>query len=180
MTLFFTGRKLIVLVTSLKGSTFNELYFLDYIFPIWKGKREFSWSDPACNFWVHMDNSMYHNWSKGAQNSRDILFHDDRTHVIRQTYALATFGSLEHWRESRKITSLTRVMKLKDRPSRLCYQNPITKNHREPDSGCREDEIAFWSQICYCCWKWGEVARCQDKEEFRLLLSFDNFAPCRQ
>jgi hypothetical protein len=34
ITLFFTGRKLIVRDILSKGSKFNQLYFIDYIFPI--------------------------------------------------------------------------------------------------------------------------------------------------
>jgi hypothetical protein len=85
ITLFFTGRKLIVFDTLSKGSRFNQPYFVDYIFP--DSKREnvnFHRRIPRTNFWVYMDNSLCHNESKGHQRSRSIMFHDYQTHSIRQ------------------------------------------------------------------------------------------------
>jgi hypothetical protein len=38
ITILFTGCKLTVLDILPKGSRFNQLYFVDYIFPMWKGK----------------------------------------------------------------------------------------------------------------------------------------------
>jgi hypothetical protein len=67
ITIFFTGRKLIVLNILPKGSKFNQLCFVDYIFLDFKRqKMNFHREIPQATFWVHVDNSMWHNESKVA------------------------------------------------------------------------------------------------------------------
>jgi hypothetical protein len=84
--IFFTGHKRIVLDILPKESKFKQVYFVDYIFPDLKKKNvNCHRRIPQVTFWVHTDNSMYHNGSKVESNSRSIMFHDDRTHPIRQT-----------------------------------------------------------------------------------------------
>jgi hypothetical protein len=86
ITLFFTGRRSIVLGILSKGSKFNQVYFIDYIFSDLKRENlNFHRWIPQATFWVHMDNSMCHNWWKVASNSRNIMFQDYRTHPIPQT-----------------------------------------------------------------------------------------------
>jgi hypothetical protein len=84
--IFFTGHKRIMLDILPKESKFKEVYFIDYVFPDLKKKNVncHRWI-PQMTFWVHMDNSMYHNGSKKTSNSRSIIFHDYRTHPIRHT-----------------------------------------------------------------------------------------------
>jgi hypothetical protein len=67
VTIFFTRRELIVLDVRPKGSKFNQLYFIDYIFPDLKSSNlNFRRRKPGLTFWVHMDNSTCHNGSKVA------------------------------------------------------------------------------------------------------------------
>jgi hypothetical protein len=66
-TIFFTGRKLTVLDVLPKGSKFNQLYFVDYIFPnLKKRKRELHRWIPQPIFWVRLDNSICHGGSRAA------------------------------------------------------------------------------------------------------------------
>jgi hypothetical protein len=77
-----------------KGSKFNQQYFIDYVFPDFKTENlNFRRRMPLATFWVHMDNSMYHNGQKSDQNLTGITLHDCCTHPIRQTWTSATFGS---------------------------------------------------------------------------------------
>lgn len=65
MTLFLTGRRLIVLDVMPKGSKFNQLYFVEKILPdLTRAKSSFTRRMPGSTFWVHMDNSMCHNGAK--------------------------------------------------------------------------------------------------------------------
>jgi hypothetical protein len=85
VTIFFTGRKLTVLDILPKGSKFDQLYFVDYIFPDLKRENEnFHCRIPQAIFRVHVDNSICHNGSKVASKSRSTMFHDYCTHPIRQ------------------------------------------------------------------------------------------------
>jgi histone-lysine N-methyltransferase SETMAR len=80
ITVFFTGRKLIVLDILPKGSRFNQLYFVDYIFPdLERENRNFHRRIPDATFCVHMDNSMCHNGSKVAAKF-------EKYHVIRSPH----------------------------------------------------------------------------------------------
>jgi hypothetical protein len=66
-TILFTGRELIVLDVLPKDSKFNQLYFIDYIFPDLKSANlNFRRRKPGSTLWVHMDNSTCHNGSKVA------------------------------------------------------------------------------------------------------------------
>jgi hypothetical protein len=86
ITLFFTGRKLIVLDLLPKGGKFNQLYFVDYIFPDLKwetgifivGSHRRIFGD----IWAIQFTTMTQKW---YQNSRSLMFHDYHTHPIRQT-----------------------------------------------------------------------------------------------
>jgi hypothetical protein len=65
ITIFFTARQRILLDVLPKGSKFNQQYFIDCMFPDLKTEnRNFRRRTPLANFWVQMDNSMCHNWSK--------------------------------------------------------------------------------------------------------------------
>jgi hypothetical protein len=65
IAIFFTRRKLIVLDILPQGSKFNQLYFVDYIFPDSKrGNVNFHWRVLQATYWMPMDNSLYHNGSK--------------------------------------------------------------------------------------------------------------------
>jgi hypothetical protein len=52
---------------------------------------------------------------KLCQNSTGITLHDCRNHLIRETWARATFDSSECWKESWRIESFIRMMKMKRR-----------------------------------------------------------------
>jgi hypothetical protein len=65
ITLFFTGRKLIVLDALPKGRKYNQLYFVQNIFPESKEENRICRRrNSELTFWVPMDNSMCHNGSK--------------------------------------------------------------------------------------------------------------------
>jgi hypothetical protein len=65
--LFFTRQQLLVIDILAKGSKFNQLYFVDYNFPDLKMESvNFHDRIPKATFWVHLDNSMWHNGSKVA------------------------------------------------------------------------------------------------------------------
>jgi histone-lysine N-methyltransferase SETMAR len=67
MTMFFTGRRLIMLAIIPRGGQYNQLYFVDNILPdLKKGKLGFTRRMPGSTFWVHMNNSMCHNEAKIA------------------------------------------------------------------------------------------------------------------
>jgi hypothetical protein len=74
---FFTARQLILLDVLPKGSKFNQQYFIDSVFPDFKTEnRNFRRRMSLATFWVHMDNSMGHNWSKAVSKF-------DKHHVAR-------------------------------------------------------------------------------------------------
>jgi hypothetical protein len=86
ITIFFTGRKRIVLDISPKESKFNQLYFADHIsLNLKRENMNFHRRILLATFWVHMDNSMCHNGSKVASEFAKIMFHDYHAHPIRQT-----------------------------------------------------------------------------------------------
>jgi hypothetical protein len=65
ITLFFTGRKLIVLDVLPKGRKYNQLCFVQRIFPDFqKENTRYKRRKPGSAFSVHRDNSMAHNRSK--------------------------------------------------------------------------------------------------------------------
>jgi hypothetical protein len=65
ITSLFTGRKLTVLNILPKRSKFNQLYFVNYIFPDLEKQNVNSHRGiPQATFWVHMVNSMCHNGSE--------------------------------------------------------------------------------------------------------------------
>jgi hypothetical protein len=65
ITVFFTAKKLIVFDVPLTGSTFNQLYFINHIFPDSKAANlNFRCQKTGSTFWVHMDKSVCHNGSK--------------------------------------------------------------------------------------------------------------------
>jgi hypothetical protein len=67
ITIFFTGRKLTVRDISPKGSKFNQLYFVDYIFPDLKREgMNFHRHVPQETVWVYTDNLMWPNGSRAA------------------------------------------------------------------------------------------------------------------
>jgi hypothetical protein len=119
LTIFFSAHQLVLLDVLPKEANFINSISSITCFRIWKnGKPEFSLSNGACNFWVHMDNLMCHNGSKIVSNFDKLhiaRLHDCRTHPIRQTWARATFGSWGCWKESWRIESFIRIMKLKRR-----------------------------------------------------------------
>jgi hypothetical protein len=67
ITIFFTGRKLSVLGTLPKGSKFNQLYFVIYIFPDLKRENvNFHRRVAQATSGIKMEDSMCHNESKVA------------------------------------------------------------------------------------------------------------------
>jgi hypothetical protein len=63
--IFFTGRELIVLDILPRGSKFDRLYFVDYIFPDLKRENvNFHCQIPAGDFWVHIDLSIFDTFAK--------------------------------------------------------------------------------------------------------------------
>lgn len=65
ITIFFSPRELIVLDVLPRYHRYNQLYFIDYIFPdLKRANQSFHRRMPGETFWVHMDNSMCHNGSK--------------------------------------------------------------------------------------------------------------------
>jgi histone-lysine N-methyltransferase SETMAR len=65
ITVFFTAKKLIVFDVLPRGSTFNQLYVMDGIFPdLETANLNFRRQKTGLTFWVHMDNSISHNASK--------------------------------------------------------------------------------------------------------------------
>jgi hypothetical protein len=85
ITLFFTARQLIRLEVPPKGSKLNQQYFIDYVFPDLKTENwNFPRGMPHAIFWVHTDNSMCHNGSKGVSKF-------DKHHIV----ALTLFARLE-------------------------------------------------------------------------------------
>jgi hypothetical protein len=59
ITLFFNGRKLIVLDVVPKGRKYNQRYFVHNIFPDLKHQnRRYQRRNPGSTFWVHIDNSI--------------------------------------------------------------------------------------------------------------------------
>jgi hypothetical protein len=75
--IFFTGRQLTLLDVLPKGSRFNQQYLIDSVFPDLKTEnRNFRGRMPRPTFWVHMDNSMCHNWST-------VVLKFDKHHLAR-------------------------------------------------------------------------------------------------
>jgi transposase len=67
VTIFFTWRELIVLDVLAKDSKFNQLYFIDYIFPALKSANlNFRRRKPGSILCVHIDNSTCHHGLKVA------------------------------------------------------------------------------------------------------------------
>jgi hypothetical protein len=65
ITMFFTAKKLIMLDVFPKRSTFNQLYFINNIFPDLKtASLNFRHQRTGSTFWAHMGNSMCHNGLK--------------------------------------------------------------------------------------------------------------------
>jgi hypothetical protein len=65
ITLFFTGRKPIVLDALPKSRTSHQRYFIRHIFPDLKEEnRRYQRRNPESTLWVRMDNSICHNGSK--------------------------------------------------------------------------------------------------------------------
>jgi hypothetical protein len=67
MTIFFPGRKSIVLDILPKDSKFNQLYFADYISPdLKRATVNFHGQIPEATFWVHRNNAIWRHGSKMA------------------------------------------------------------------------------------------------------------------
>jgi hypothetical protein len=65
ITVFFTAKKLITFDVLPKGTTFNQLYFINKIFSDLKTPNRNFWRQKTgSTFWVHMNTSMCHNRSK--------------------------------------------------------------------------------------------------------------------
>jgi hypothetical protein len=65
ITIFFTARQPILLDVLSKGSNFNQQDFIDSVFPDLQSENlNFRRRIPLATFWVHMDNSVYHDGSK--------------------------------------------------------------------------------------------------------------------
>jgi histone-lysine N-methyltransferase SETMAR len=65
ITVFFTAKKLILFDVLPRGSTFNQLYFINNVFPEFKtADLNFRCQKTGSTFWVHIDSSMCHNESK--------------------------------------------------------------------------------------------------------------------
>jgi hypothetical protein len=78
-----------------RGSTFNQVYFTNNIFPDLKtANLTFRRRKTGSTFWVHMDDFMCHNGSKVTSKLRRTTFSECRTRLIHQIVARATFGSL--------------------------------------------------------------------------------------
>jgi hypothetical protein len=59
---FFTAKKFIALDVRPRGSTFNQLYFINHIFPdLETANLDFRRQKTRSTFWVHIENSMWHN-----------------------------------------------------------------------------------------------------------------------
>jgi hypothetical protein len=101
IAVYFTGRKLIILDIWPKGSKFNQLYFVDYIFPdLKRANLNFHCPIPQATFGVHKDDLMCHNESKVA-----VKFQKNHLpRLSRPSYSpdisISCFRSLECWRES--------------------------------------------------------------------------------
>jgi hypothetical protein len=64
ITVFFTAKELIVLGVLPRGSIFNQLYFINRIFPdVTTTNLIFRRQKTAITFWVQTDNSICHNGS---------------------------------------------------------------------------------------------------------------------
>jgi histone-lysine N-methyltransferase SETMAR len=80
ITMFFTAKKLIVLDVPPISSTFNQPYFINNIFPDLKtANLNFRRQKTGSTLWVHMDNSMCHNWSKVMSKMK-------KSHISRMPY----------------------------------------------------------------------------------------------
>jgi hypothetical protein len=65
ITVFFTASIGMVPDILPQGRNFNQLYFVHSIFPDLKGENmRYGRRTAGSTFWVHIDNSMYHNGSK--------------------------------------------------------------------------------------------------------------------
>jgi histone-lysine N-methyltransferase SETMAR len=77
ITIFFPARQLTLLDVPPKGSKFNQQYFIDYLFPgLNTEDLNFRCQVPLAIFWVHVDNSMYHNRSK-------VMSKPDKHHIAQ-------------------------------------------------------------------------------------------------
>jgi hypothetical protein len=93
---FFTAKKLIMFDDLLRGSTFNQLYFINNIFPdLETGNLNFRRQKTGSTLWVQMDHFMWHDGRKLRQKLRRTTSPEYRTSPIHQMQARATFGSLE-------------------------------------------------------------------------------------
>jgi hypothetical protein len=78
---YFTAKKLAVFDVLPRGSTFNQLYFINHIFPNLKAVNvNFRRQKAGSTFWVHRDNSMYQNGSKITSNTK-------RNHISRMSHS---------------------------------------------------------------------------------------------
>jgi hypothetical protein len=87
ITVFFTIKKLIMFDVLPRHSTFNQLHFINKIFPDLKTVNlNFRRQKTGSTFGVHMDTSMCHGRSKVPSKLRRATFPECRTHSIHQIY----------------------------------------------------------------------------------------------
>jgi histone-lysine N-methyltransferase SETMAR len=71
IAMFFTAKKFILFDVLPRGSTFNQMYFTNTIFPDLKtANLNFRRQKTKPTFWVYMDNSMCHNGSKVTSKTK--------------------------------------------------------------------------------------------------------------
>jgi hypothetical protein len=106
---FSTAKKLTVFDVLPRGSTFNQLYFINNIFPdLTTANLNFRRQKTGSTFWVHMDNSMRHKGSKVTSKIK-------KNHILRTPHPLYSpdispcdfwlFGMLKQIARDREFSS---------------------------------------------------------------------------
>jgi hypothetical protein len=108
ITVFSTAKKRIVFDVFSRGSTFNQLYFIDNIFPNLKtANLTFRRQKKESTFSMHMDDSIYHNGLKVPSKIKKD--HISRMHPPYSTdispYDLWSFWMLKHILRDREFCS---------------------------------------------------------------------------
>jgi hypothetical protein len=86
ITVCFTAKKLLMFDVLPEDSTFNQLYFINNIFPDLKTVNlKFRRQKTGSTLWVRMDNSVRHHGPKVTSKLRIATFPEFRTHPIHQT-----------------------------------------------------------------------------------------------
>jgi hypothetical protein len=139
---FFNAKKALVFNVFPRGTTFNQLYFSNGIFPDLKiANLNFRRQKIGSTFRVHMDNSNCHNQSKVTSSIR-------KNHVSRMIYSLYSpdIGPCDFWLFGMSMYDCPNGLSMS---ARLRESLNIVKSRRNPfETGVRKYSgllVSIWS-----------------------------------